>query len=147
MNVEPMFKGEFQFRRYSDTSTQGQQVVFAVADREALEAFIGKEGKRFAAVLVEIGDDELPVQQPEKPNVGPLCREAVELCKLSEFQEWVEERSPVFGIVFAKDEILRICNVNSRKDLDTNSVAADLFVKKIRLPFMRYMASRGRATA
>ena len=61
MSMQTAFQGEVQFRRYSDTSTQGQQVVFAVADREALESFIGKEGKRFMAVLVEIGDDEEPV--------------------------------------------------------------------------------------
>jgi hypothetical protein len=60
MSIEPVFSGEVQFRRYSDTSTQGQQIVLQVEDRESLRPFIGLEGKRFMAVLVAIGDDEQP---------------------------------------------------------------------------------------
>ena len=107
MSVQTAFQGEVQFRRYSDTSTQGQQVVFAVADREALESFIGKEGKRFMAVLVEIGDDEQPVQaeqktagQPEncrssekqqvsRERLGDLAWRAVQWCKEPEFADFI----------------------------------------------------------
>ena len=45
----PTFAGEVQFRRYSDTSTQGTQIVLALPDRESLQSFIGLEGKRNAA--------------------------------------------------------------------------------------------------
>ena len=78
--MTPSFQGEVQFRRYSDTSTQGQQVVFAVEDREALEPFIGKEGKRFMAVLVEIGDDEQPVESKGRGKLGDLCWRAIQWC-------------------------------------------------------------------
>ena len=149
MSVTPTFQGEVQFRRYSDTSTQGQQVVFAVADREALEPFFGMEGKRFMAVLVQIGDDEQPVEPaPRKDTRGPLCREACDLCAMPEFQRFAfrnfahatDEREEC-----AKAAILGVCEIKSRKELDEDRAAADLFISRFRVPFMRHMASRKQA--
>ena len=143
MSVKPAWQGEVQFRRYSDTSTQGQQIVFAVADREALEPFVGKEGKRFMAVLVEIGDDEQPVQPaPRKDTRGPLCREACDYCGMPEFQEWAAADDETPSEAGAKAFILTVCEVDSRKKLDQFSSAADEFVKRVRVPFMRYMKTR-----
>jgi len=137
--MTPTFQGEVQFRRYSDTSTQGQQIVLAVADREALEAFIGKEGRRFIAVLVEVGDDEMPVE-PAKPRDqrGPLCREACDLCAMPAFQEWLE----VAGELEAKERVLRVCQVDSRKELDTLPYASQLFREQIRAPYLRWQRER-----
>ena len=132
--TQTSFQGEVQFRRYSDTSSQGQQVVFAVADREALEAFIGKEGRRFMAVLVEIGDDEQPVQQP-KEKIGPICREAIDLCSNPEFQLWVNPIHP--SSLDAKARILAFCGVTSRRELDESTGARVAFIKRIRVPFMK----------
>lgn len=147
MTIKPSFSGEVQFRRYSDTSSQGQQIVLAVADREALAPFIGKEGKRFMAVFVEIGDDEQPVQTPEPVRVGPLCREAVGLCQMPEFQRWAPEHTnSKQGDVFNEDAcrqfILRVCQIKSRKELDTLRYASDLFRTEIRVPFMKHMKER-----
>jgi hypothetical protein len=146
MSVTPNFSGEVQFRRYSDTSTQGQQIVFAVADREALEAFIGKEGKRFMAVLVELGDDEQPVPPtPRKDTRGPLCREACDYCAMPEFQEWSAADDETPSEAGAKAFILTVCEIDSRKKLDQFSSAADEFIKRVRAPFMRYMREKGKA--
>lgn len=144
-DLVPFFSGEIQFRRYSDTSTQGQQVVFAVADREALSSFIGKEGKRFAAVLVELGDDEMPVQpQPKKDTRGPLCREACDYCEMPEFQAWVAHKTgnTVANVGCAKKFIIDVCQVESRKDLDMEPYAGSLFRNDIRIPFMRWQRER-----
>jgi hypothetical protein len=143
-DVQPLWQGEVQFRRYSDTSTQGQQIVFAVEDREALEPFIGKEGKRFMAVLVEIGDDEQPVQQPRKDVRGPLCREACDYCAMPSFWEWLlAERGKIDSSEpEAKAWILRVCDIKSRKELDTDRQAGDDFVKLVRVPFMRWQRER-----
>jgi hypothetical protein len=143
--VNPTFQGEVQFRRWSDSSTQGVQVTFALPDSDALEPLKGMEGKRFMAVLVQIGDDEQPVMgnpiSPRKDTRGPLCKEACDLCKLPEFQQWALERADLNGTAnenLARDVILGFCAVESRKDLDTVATAAEKFRALIRGPFMRW---------
>jgi hypothetical protein len=138
-DVQPLWQGEVQFRRYSDTSTQGQQIVFAVLDREALEPFIGKEGKRFAAVLVEIGDDEQPVApQPRKDTRGPLCREACDYCAMPDFERWITPRGEFWGAEAIKEWMLEKCGIKSRKELDADEMAAARFIREVRIPFMRW---------
>jgi hypothetical protein len=141
MTPTPTFSGEVQFRRWSDSSTQGVQITFALPDSSDLEPLKAKAGKRFMAVLVEIGDDEQPVQ-PEPARMGPLCREAVEYCKEPEFQRWALERADLNGqpnANLARDVILGFCGVESRKDLDTVATAAEKFRTLVRVPFMKWM--------
>ncbi len=144
MSIQPTFSGEVQFRRYSDTSTQGVQIVLALHDREALEPFIHKAGRRFACVLVEIGDDEQPVQEPERAKVGPLCREAVGYCEMPEFRLWINKTdgSYIADAAEAKQWILELCGVTTRKYLDSDLAAARVFKEAVRIPFMRYMKER-----
>ncbi len=150
--MTPAFQGEVQFRRYSDTSTQGQQVVFAVQGREELEAFIGKEGKRFMAVLVEIGDDEQPIEQPKpREQLGDLCYRAVMWCADPEFIKW-SNTTTHNGILWhlrdekdAKEFICELCGIASRKELDTNPRAAKAFNELIRGPYQKYIQARGSA--
>lgn len=155
MSTPIFFQGEVQFRRYSDTSTQGQQVVFALADRESLAPFIGKEGKRFMAVLVEIGDDEQPVRQPEPekpaaPKGGPLARLAGQWCNDEAFRVWLS-KSAALPWSAAWDDypeaapaqiaalvVRQICGVKSRAELDSNDAAAMRFQELIRLPYMQH---------
>jgi hypothetical protein len=141
-NIQPTAQGELQFRRWSDSSTQGVQVTFGLPDREALEPLIGKEGKRFAFVLVEIADDETPVQPaPRKDTRGPLCREACDLCKMPEFQAWAHERADYDGEPdehSAKTFILGVCGVESRKDLDLDELSYSRFARFVRNPFLKY---------
>ena len=156
MTVQTAFQGEVQFRRYSDTSTQGQQVVFAVADREALESFIGKEGKRFMAVLVEIGDDEQPVagnpvtadigKTISKPNqrLGDLAWRAVQWCKEPEFITFLNTLEPGIDSEFdAADYVRRVCGAGSRKELDTNPACKQMFNQLIRGPYQKHLMARG----
>lgn len=153
----PTFQGEIQFRRYSDTSTQGQQVVFAVQDREALECFIGKEGKRFMAVLVEVGDDEQPVNanplmqknsgtKPElkREPLGDLCWRAVQWCKEPEFWSWMCSMNLMCDSEEGASRFVKsVCGVGSRKDLDTDKEAARKFNQLIRGPYQKHLISRG----
>lgn len=155
----PTFAGEVQFRRYSDTSTQGAQIVLALPDREALQSFIGLEGKRFMAVLVQIGDDEQPVAgnpvttnagipasgKPRQP-LGDLCWRAVQWCKEPEFIDFLNRQEP--GIDSEHDAsayIKRVCGVQSRKELDTNPEARILFNARIRGPYHKHLMARGLA--
>ncbi len=155
--MTPMFQGEVQFRRYSDTSTQGQQLVFAVHGRDELEAFIGKEGKRFMAVLVEIGDDEQPVQEIAKPKpreyLGENCYWAVQRCSDPEFQKWIvgnSQYSTAYSMgteVQASAELAAMvirqwCGVHSRKELDTNAEAAMKFRTHVIGPWQKHQMAR-----
>lgn len=153
----PTFAGEVQFRRYSDTSTQGTQIVLALPDREALQSFIGLEGKRFMAVLVQIGDDEQPVLntpktgdlKPREP-LGDLCWRAVQWCKEQEFHWWLAsvvlpERPHDLRVdeEDAKGYILEWCGITSRKELDTNPEAARKFNELFRKPYQKHLIARG----
>jgi hypothetical protein len=144
MSLTPTFQGEVQMRRWSDSSTQGVQVTFALPDAEDLEPLKGKEGKRFMAVLVQIGDDEQPVQQPRKDARGPLCREACDLCAMPEFALWVNKSTGCYVGTpeLAKAWICSTCAVESRKDLDTVATAREKFIAQIRAPFMRHMQAK-----
>lgn len=168
----PTFAGEVQFRRYSDTSTQGTQIVLALPDREALQSFIGLEGKRFMAVLVQIGDDEQPVAgnpvttdignptsgKPREP-LGDLCWRAVQWCKEPEFASFIAD---VFYVKhpaglpgtpiclegatqeeFCKHALQALCGIESRKELDTNPEAARKFHQFIRGPYQKHLIARG----
>lgn len=157
-DITPTFSGEVQFRRYSDTSTQGTQIVLALADRESLQSFIGLEGKRFMAVLVQIGDDELPIignptsetkpgkSRNDREPLGDLCWRAVQWCKEPEFQEWLSVTHNE-GIALTEDVarwfILELCGIQSRKELDTNPEAARKFTQIIRIPYQKHMIARG----
>lgn len=148
--MTPTFQGEVQFRRYSDTSTQGQQLVFAVHGREELEHFIGKEGKRFMAVLVEIGDDEQPVQGTEivKPKarepLGALCYRAVMLSNSIEFRHWAHGQTHGAHTYSVENEreaayfIQQRCGVKSRHEFDEDPHAAERFRARILGPWQQY---------
>ena len=71
-DIKPTFSGEMQLAGWSQTHTSGNKVTFWLPDDEAMESFKlltarkgNRAGQRFAAVLVEIGDDELPVDHTE----------------------------------------------------------------------------------
>lgn len=150
--ITPSWQGEVQFRRYSDTSTQGQQLVFAVHGREELESFIGKEGKRFMAVLVEIGDDEQAVQPIAKPkereHLGDFCYRAVMMANSIEFRHWAHGQTHGAHTYSVENEreagffIRSLCEVDSRKELDTDLGAADRFRRRILGPWQKYQIAR-----
>ena len=86
-------------------------------------------GTRYMAVLVEINDDETPVDQPtdQKPDdKHRLSRQAAMCCSSELFWSWLAEE----GGTRPKDqeEAARIvrnwCQVQSRSEFDTNPEAA-----------------------
>jgi hypothetical protein len=149
---KPTFAGEVQFAGYSDSSRSGPRVTFRLADRDDLERFIGCEGKRYMAVLVEITDEETPATEPapHRERMGPLCEWAVMRCKEPMFQEWIVwqpgqgEPQPLLDSAedSAKGALLSICGVNSRKELDTNPEAAKLLHERVRKPYAAWLAEQ-----
>lgn len=144
MSLEPTFSGEVQFRRYSDTSTQGASIVLALADRDELSLFIGKEGKRFMAVLVEVGDDEKPVE-PQKKPLGTIAQWLVLRCQEREFWAFLNSEQAKFidSEPDAKQAVCEMLKVDSRKDVDGNEQAMGRFHALIRGPYSRWLLRRG----
>ena len=62
---------------------------------------------------------------------GPLCWLAIGFCQQPDFLAFCRARDESEAKAF----ILRTCDVSSRKELDTNPKAADLFHRYVRRPF------------
>jgi hypothetical protein len=162
MSIEPSFAGEVQFAGYSDSSKSGPRITLRLSARENLEAFVGKEGKRFMLALVEVGDDEQPVQQPkapaaqseEQPKGGELSRLAAMWCQREDFQNWCAEHFPYAWQLAmstkslnperkpweaARLVILDHCGVDSRSKLDHDERAAQQFHEAFRIPFSDHL--------
>ena len=164
--MTPTFSGEIQLAGWSESHNGGCKVTFWLQSPEELEAFRAltvrkgnTAGHRFMAALVEIGDDEQPVQ-PEKldsmraANGRPLSKEAALLCQNAAFQHWL--RYFIAGDVFdsnaAAQCIRDLCGVQSRAEFDTDAAAGQRFIDKVRIPFMRdtrenWSGKQERATA
>lgn len=167
---KPTFAGELQFAGYADSSRGGPRITLRLADRDELQKFIGQEGKRFMAVLMEIADDETPAATPapeaasakpraQRERMAPLCEWAVFRCSEPDFQRWIR---PIYDRAMGGDgtgwgdvtpemdfrgnmeayaaHCLKVlCDVRSRKDLDTNPAAAKRFHSLIRAPYATWL--------
>lgn len=159
--VVAAFKGELQFAGWTDSSRGGPRVTFRLADRDLLERFIGCEGKRYACMLVELGDDETPADQAPSPaaapktaapakreRMGPLCEWAVMRCGEVDFQNWAATicrhpgyEEPAHRAALARRIVCTLCGITSRKELDTDPAAAKALHDKVRRPYMAWLES------
>lgn len=127
MSLDPMFSGEVQFVTFADSSKGGPRITVRLHDRDELEKFIGKEGKRLACVLVEIGDDEQAVQPLPKERPAKLAMDAALVCKNPEFWEYARRDGYPATEDGAAQLVRAYCGVGSRSDLNTNPEAARRF--------------------
>lgn len=81
----------------------------------------------------------------KKPTIGPLCMLAVQWCKDPMFWRWTDTISAyaVESETGASNLIKSICDIDSRKALDTDPAAAERFHRLMRGPYIEYMLSRG----
>lgn len=154
MTIEATYHGEVRVVRSSYTSKTGPTLTLALHDIEELNKVQGMDGKRYMLALVEIGDDELPAQQPtktegapqpEKPKGGPLAKLAGMWCNDGAFWAWAEKEfgQPVESSSDAAAIIREYCDVQSRAELDNSAKAETLFQTYIRAPYMKHLATRG----
>jgi hypothetical protein len=79
---------------------------------------------------------------------GPLCILACQWCNLPEFWEWVNFAmhpivfNPIENSKDAAAFVKELCEVDSRKDLDTDVLAGRVFQDCIRKPFMAWQAKK-----
>jgi len=118
---------------WKETHSGGATVTFMLADKADLDLFrhmtvkkANMAGQRFAAVLVEIGEDERPVQQK-------LSVQAALMCKSMGFQQFVEFKmgfqldGPAAREKQATDFLRQFCGVESRSELDGNGRSGMLY--------------------
>lgn len=125
--------------RWGDSSTTGKTVTFLLpedADHPFRGLPTGKTGGQRVALsvaLISDSEEQKPHTQPAKEKKRwselPLSQQAAIRCGEPEFREFLETRyGDEYGIVNGDNtaDILReVCDVNSRKDFDTDSMAGD----------------------
>lgn len=161
--VDPLFHGEVQFAGWSDSHTGGPKIVLWLADSDQLEAFRAMTvrkgntaGQRLAIAVVEIGDDEQPVEPEPDPAArrGPpkgLTRLAALWCQTPQFVDWCRQTFPESweaaestfegaddGEV-AAELIRRRCGISSRAELDRSKDAESVFIAEFVHPFRRVL--------
>jgi hypothetical protein len=153
--MTPTFQGEMQLAGWAESHTSGAKLTFWLPESADLEVFRGmtarkghRAGQRFMAVLVEVGDDEMPVPQPvvqqptapaPKPKGGELARLAGRWCGDEMFRHWL-------GVDTAEDaaeNVRMACGVMSRAELDHDADAAQTFHRLYREPFRQYCRDAG----
>lgn len=144
-DVRPAYSGELMLAGWSDSHTAGAKVTFWLPDQESLEAFrhltVRKgrtAGQRFMAVLIQIGDDDQPIEPGEDSAARPshaLAKSAALICRTEAFQDFVasvngwtpsdaERREEM-----AANYVRGWCRVESRSELDRSPSAAQLFAR------------------
>ena len=104
----------------------------------------GKQaGQRYHMVLVEIGDDELPIPKPEQPKGGPLAKWAGMMCNDPEFWEWADVKDEDG----ARAKIYMMCSIESRRMLDNDAKAGRIFREQVMKPFDAWRNAQDRTPA
>lgn len=148
------FKGEVMLCGWAKSTSKAEpKATFFFSSDEDLAplemATIAKgkqAGQRYMMVLVEIGEDELPIPKPEQPKGGPLAKYAGMFCADPVFWEWVEKETEIEtkSEHEARKYILYICNITSRRMLDHDAMAGRVFRGQIMAPFDSWRGARGR---
>lgn len=164
------FQAEVMLAGWTENHTAGAKVTFYLGDTSELEFFRalkvksrGSSGQRFMMVLVEIGDDDKPIDQKAIANAmnkgGAVSRLSAQWCQREDFQHWLKQRYPNRWAnalnALSKDnlpntddevaaELVRLsCGVQSRAELDHSKDALDLWERGFRKPFMAVIESSG----
>lgn len=91
--------------------------------------------------LARIEKEAAVTPEPEpKEKPGLLCIMACKFCADSQFWKWMQRHlnCDVTNADEAKDVIYDICRITTRKELDTNAAAAEIFHNEIRGPFVAW---------
>jgi hypothetical protein len=88
-----------------------------------------------------------PVSHPQEPKERPgqLCVMACTFCADPMFWKWISTETTsdeVLDEAGAKEFILYVCCIDSRKELDQSASAARAFHEQIRKPFMAWNDAR-----
>lgn len=137
------FQGDVQLLGWGDTSTRGRTITLQLTDEGDAHPFAtartksGKNaGQRYAIVMVEIGEDDKPVEKTP-------AQMAFLLCKDPNFWHFLNERS--FAVVHDEDSakacICEFCGVSSRSQLDKDPAARSAWLMNFYNPWTAYQSA------
>lgn len=130
---------EVSLADWQDNPNSGAWVKFRLPDETHLEIYRGKNragrtqkfGQRYQMILIEINDDETPMQTEPAPEPKPrkLSQIAGALCHDPQFRKWceLEYGDPCVDDAAAAQLIREVCGIESRALLDVNEDAARVF--------------------
>ena len=97
-----------------------------------------------AAITQEAAQEQAQKEtiEADKPKGGPLAKLAGMWCNDKDFWKWANQADGVGLIVSNEKEAVEfikyVCNIESRSILDHNTIAANIFHEKIRIPYMEW---------
>ena len=106
-------------------------------DRVDAMTLFGSIGQPVALAALMVGHAAVKEKTPD-PR-GPLCKSAIELCKNTMFHEFIAVEHYAKTQEAAKSYILHCCGITSRKELDTNAEAAEIFRRRVHKEFQAWL--------
>ena len=126
---------ESQLMGYGESDSSGCWIKLQMHP-EDMDKFRGIKGTVFHITMVKIQDNGEPEKQQkpyaDKP-IGPLCREANDMCHYAEFQLFLQSyfghqgAMPKLTPHYAAKAVRIYCNVTTRKAIDYDQDAALLW--------------------
>lgn len=151
---QKVYEDEVMLAGWNDSQTNGHTVKFWIATDtlgHPFEGFERHEPGRFYISMVELDDDQEPVNQKMRDKVESASKRPSErvsfsaamLCKDDDFLVWINEKhgshwsDPVVtNETDARDYLCQSLGIESRADLDIDPQAAQRFHEDIRRPFL-----------
>jgi len=153
------FCEEAQLADYGETAAGGPFVKLRITDPDQLDVFRGKnrvaknkQGQRYVLMLVEIADDDTPVNTEQREHAeaikgGPVSKNAAALCNDPLFLRYLGAvatkkhkrffEGKVITPVLAGEYIRSLCGIESRAELDHEPKAKELY-DSIKSDFIRW---------
>lgn len=145
-----VYCNEVMLAGWNDSQTQGMSVTMWLAEDKMGHPFEGFDRKsEFMVVLVELDEDETPINQKtrakvEAASVKPserLSYRAAMLCKNPDFWAWAsseESMDPITDETEARDWMLDVLEIDSRAQLDKDPAKAHIFRERIGKAFTEW---------
>lgn len=145
-----VYNGEAMLASWSDSSNPGQTVRLWLDDEAERHPFAGfarrnrnLPGDMFGLVLVELTDDQVPVDQRAEEKLRPrrkLSQDAHLIVTSDMFVRYLTEMRPQrhWDANSARQYVKDALGIESLSDLDRNPAVAKEFHERIRKPYARW---------
>lgn len=116
-----------------------------VEPSDAINAFMlfSAPGTPMALAALKVGTQIDPEPEPEQahyhPKGGQLAKWAAMRCQDERFMKWMRVKNEQA----AREEILLVCRIRSRAELDNNPEAAEMFDQNFRRPWAEHCKRMG----